>query len=115
MLRRCLPVLLLCAAPIAHSHEIPNDVTLQMYVKAEGSSLRVLVRVPFNALRDINFPEQGKGFLDLEQTAPILPDAARLWVSDFIQVYEGKDQLPQPRVAAVRIALHRRPISLCEL
>jgi hypothetical protein len=105
VLRRCLPVLLLCAAPIAHSHEIPNDVTLQMYVKAEGSSLRVLVRVPFNALRDINFPERGQGFLDLEQTAPILPDAARLWVSDFIQVYEGKDQLPQPRVAAARIAL----------
>ncbi len=105
MLRRCLPVLLLCAAPLAHSHEIPNDVTLQMFVKAEGSNLRVLVRVPFNALRDINFPERGQGFLDLEKTAPILPDAARLWISDFVQVYEGKDPLPQPRIAAVRIAL----------
>jgi len=37
--------------------------------------------------------------------APLLPDAARLWISDFIDVDEGDMRLPKPRVAAIQVSL----------
>src|SRR4051812_41928035 len=42
-------VLAVAAGPSAH--EIPNDVTVQSFVKPEGQRLRLLVRVPLIALR----------------------------------------------------------------
>lgn len=107
-LRKFLLPLFLALATLASAHEIPSDVTVQMFVKPDGSVLHVLVRVPFIALRDINFPERAApnaGYLDLDQTAPILAGAARLWISNFINVYEGARELPQPAVAATRISL----------
>jgi hypothetical protein len=35
----------------------------------------------------------------------ILPDAATLWLSDFIELYEGDQRLPKPRVVDTRISL----------
>jgi hypothetical protein len=93
------------AAPIAPAHDIPSDVTLQIFLKPDGSHLHLLLRVPLKAMRDMNFPEQGRNYLDLERTAPLLPDAANMWISHFIQIYEGDQQLPAPRVAATRISM----------
>ena len=42
------------AAPAAH--DIPNDVTIQTFVKPDGPRLRVLVRVPLAAMRDMDYP-----------------------------------------------------------
>src|SRR5271166_1147107 len=88
----------------AFAHEIPNDVTVQAFVKPQGDRLHLLVRVPLKAMRDLLFPERG-GYLDLERVAPILPDAAVLWISDFIELYEGNTRLPKPKVVATRISL----------
>ena len=88
----------------AVAHDIPNDVTIQLFLKPEGERLHLLVRVPLKAIRDINFPERA-GYLDLAHVDPLLPDAARLWISDFIELYEGEDRLPKPQVAATRISL----------
>src|SRR5438309_5658483 len=92
-----------CASVAAH--DIPNDVTVQTFVKPAGGELRLLVRVPLKALRDIQFPERGPGYLDLERVDTLLPDAANLWIADFIEVYENGVRLPKPRVAATRISL----------
>jgi hypothetical protein len=92
------------AAPV-FGHDIPNDVTVQALLKPEGNRLRLLVRLPLRAIRDVNFPERGQGFLDLDQVDALLPDAATLWISDFIELYEGDTRLPKPTVAATRIAL----------
>ena len=90
----------------AVAHDIPNDVTVQAFLKPEGESLHLLVRVPLRAIRDVDFPSRGKeGFIDLERTDPLLPDAARLWISDFIKLYEDDVALPKPRVAATRLSL----------
>jgi hypothetical protein len=89
----------------ARAHEIPNDVTVQAILKPSGDRAHLLVRVPLKAMRDIVFPEKGTGYLDLERTAPILPDAATLWISDFIELYEGNTRLPKPKVVATRISL----------
>jgi hypothetical protein len=93
------------AAPLADAHNIPNDVTIQAFLKPDGQRLHLLIRVPLEAMRDINFPERGPGYLDFDQSAPLLPDAATLWVADFIEIYEGASKLPKPTVMATRISL----------
>src|SRR5260370_27381422 len=87
------------------AHDIPNDVTAQMFVKPAGNRLRVLVRAPLKAMRDMEFPKRGPGYLDLARIDPWLPDAATLWLANFIDLYEGDRKLPSPRVAATLVSL----------
>ena len=89
----------------ASAHDIPNDVTVQMFVKPQGQHLHILVRVPLKAMRDIIFPQRGPGYLDIERTAALLPGAAKLWIAGFFEVYEGDALLPNPQVIATRISL----------
>jgi hypothetical protein len=95
----------LLAPELATAHDIPNDVVVQSFLRPSGSNLDLLVRVPLQALRDISFPERPPGYLDLARVDPILPDAATLWLSDFIELYEGDRRLPKPRVLETRISL----------
>ena len=88
------------------AHDIPNDVTAQLFLKPEGQQLNVLVRVPLKSIRDVVFPQRGNGYLDLEHAAPMLPELATLWISDFIELYEDTEALPKrPRVMAARATL----------
>jgi hypothetical protein len=101
-----LLVAFLLGLPGAEAHDIPNDVTVQAFLKPDGSTLRLLVRVPLRAMRDIDFPSRGKeGFIDLERTEPLLADAATLWISDFVKLYEDDAALPKARLAAARLSL----------
>ena len=99
----------LAAAWLAHTvvsaHEIPTDITVQAFVKPEGSRLRFLVRVPLEAMRDIEFPTRGPGYLDIAQANRALRDAAILWISDEVAMYEDGRELPTPRITAVRASL----------
>src|SRR5713226_5438425 len=95
-------LLLPCGAP---AHDIPNDVTVQAFVKPQGQRLLLLIRVPLKAMRDINFPERGPGYLDLRQVKAVLPGAATLWISDFVEVYEGDTRLSKLQVIATRVSL----------
>ena len=97
---------LFLALPNASSaHDIPNDVTVQMFVKPAGGRLCVLVRAPLKAMRDMDFPKRGPGYLDLARTDPLLTDAATLWLANFIDIYEGDRKLPSPRVTATLVSL----------
>src|SRR5262249_8356575 len=49
-------LLALAGSAPARAHDIPNDVTVQTFVKPDGSRLRVLVRVPLQAMRDMDYP-----------------------------------------------------------
>src|SRR6516165_519810 len=98
-------VAVLMLASAGSAHEIPNDVTIQAFLKPQGQTLRLLVRVPLTAMRDINFPEISGGYLDLRATSALMPDAATLWISDFVEVYEGDRKLPRPQVAATQLSL----------
>ena len=99
--------MLLCALPLATAaHDIPNDVTAQLFIKPEGQHLNVLVRVPLKSIRDVVFPQRGNGYLDLDRTAGMLPEISTLWLSDFIALYEDNAPLPKkPRVVAARVSL----------
>src|SRR5215469_11952821 len=105
-IHRFLVAALLLALPWpARAHDIPNDVTVQMFVKPEHQHLHLLVRVPLRAMRDISFPARDSGYLELSRVAPLLPGAAKLWIAGFIEVYEGDALLPNLQVVATRISL----------
>jgi HupE/UreJ protein len=98
----------LLAAGGVSAHDIPNDVTVQTYFKPEGQTLRLVLRVPLVAMRDMDYPKRGarnSEMLDLERADKTLRDAATLWVADFLDVYEEGEKLPYPRIAAVRASL----------
>jgi len=56
-------------------------------------------------MRDVNFPERGPGYLDLTRVNDVLHGAATLWISDFVEVYEGDIPLSKPQFVAARVSL----------
>src|SRR5688500_10595780 len=90
-------VLLLAFPTTPSAHEIPARVTVIAFVKPEGQRLQLLRRVPLEAMRDVDFPLRGPGFLEIDRATPLLPDAAKLWIADYIELYEEGRRLADPR------------------
>ncbi len=98
--------LLLVARPlVSPAHEIPSDITVQALIKPEGQVLRFIVRVPLRAMRDMEFPLRGPGYLDLENADEELRNAATLWIGNEVMFYEDNRLLPVGELEAVRISL----------
>jgi len=95
----------------ASAHDIPNDVTVQAFLKPEGQRISLLVRVPLRACRDVDFPTREPGYLDLARADAALRDAATLWVSDNVELYEADQRLRDPRVIAARVSLESERVS----
>src|ERR1700676_3653064 len=76
-------LLLLLPARTA-AHDIPNDITIQAFLKPEGNRLRLLIRVPLASINDIDWPLQSNGTLDLAGADRALHDASTQWLADFI-------------------------------
>ncbi|MBZ5673089.1 MAG: HupE/UreJ family protein [Acidobacteriia bacterium] len=89
----------------AIAHDIPNDVTVQMFLHPSGNKLDLLVRVPLKSMRDIDFPKLGPGYLDLSRADQFLQDGATVWLVRAIEVDENDTRLPAPRLLAVRPSL----------
>lgn len=99
-------VLSLVTTPgITSAHDIPKSVTILTFVKPDADRLRIVVRMPLEAIRDVTFPLRGPGYLELSNLAPSLPGAAKLWIADYIQVYENDAKLDAGRVTATNISL----------
>ena len=98
-------VLLIGAPATPWAHEIPRRVAVQLFVENTGRLVRILVRVPLEAMRDVEFPTRGAGYLDLSRADVTLRDAARLWVADAIELSANDVTLSKGRVAAVRASL----------
>jgi hypothetical protein len=86
------------------AHEIPNEVTIQTFLRPQGQQLLFLVRAPMRALREMDVPRRGP-FMDLARIDPVLRDAAMLWIGDFVRIYEDGRQLPAPQVLGARVVL----------
>jgi hypothetical protein len=97
----------LCIAQAAalYGHDIPLDVAVHMMVQPAGNRLQLLVRMPLQSIRDVEFPEFGPGYLDVERLAPQLTDLAALWVANDVEIYEDGRRLPAPRIAGTQISL----------
>lgn len=87
------------------AHDVPATVTALAYVKPEGQRLRLLVRVPLESMRDIQWPVWGPGYLEIEKAAALLRDAARQWIAPYVELYEDGERLGEPRLAAARVSL----------
>lgn len=88
------------------AHDIPNDITAHLILKAEVQRLNLVARVPLKAVRDVIFPERAGGYLDIEKNMPLLSNLATMWISDFMELREGDNRLPfRPRAVASRISL----------
>jgi hypothetical protein len=87
------------------AHEIPNDITIQAFVKPDGQRLRVLVRVPLRAMRDMEFPLRGPGYLEIGQADSQLHNVAMLWIGNEMQLFEGETNLGRPEIVAVRASI----------
>jgi len=97
---------LLAGAPESPAaHEIPARVVVRAFVKPEPGRLTVLVRVPLEAMRDVEFPLRGEGYLDLGQAGPWLREAATLWVAAAFGFREDGRDLGPGTVEAARVAL----------
>ena len=104
-------MMVLIVAGIVHlpeqlkAHEIPNDIIVQAYLKADGAVANLAIRVPLEAMRDMNFPIHGPGYLELDQISELTLDAAEIWLANFIDVYEGQRKIEDWRIADTRISL----------
>ena len=98
-------VMLAAFSCIAAAHEIPSDVKVQAFVKPDGQKLQLLVRVPLTAMREVDIPKRGPGYLDLARADAALRNAATLWIADNIDLYEAGRQLAYPVVVDARVSL----------
>jgi hypothetical protein len=98
-------VLLVAGAGPLVAHEIPSDVTVHVIVKPRGDTLELLVRVPLEAMQDVEFPTFGRGFLDIERADAALRNAASLWLANDIEVYEQGRRLAPVRLVAARASI----------
>lgn len=97
---------LILLAPRLSAHEVPNEVTVLMFVHPEGQTLRIVLRAPLKSMRDIDIPVQGdKAYLDFSRMEPAERHAAQVWIRDFIDVYENGQKLNQATIVATRTSL----------
>jgi len=89
----------------APAHDIPATVLVRIFVKPERDRLRVLVRAPVEAMRDIQWPVRGPGYLELDRVGPLLQDAARLWIAGSMELYQDGVRLSGERIVAARVSL----------
>ena len=99
-----LAALILLAVP-AFAHFIPRDVTVQAFVKPEGQTLRVLMRVPLKGIEDVEVPRRAQEYVDLPRVDQALRDTARIFLLDNLSIYEGDTVLLNPRIVSTRMSL----------
>jgi hypothetical protein len=97
---------LLAAASPARvaAHEIPATAVVHVFIRPDGHTLRLLVRAPLGAMRDVALPLRAAEYLDIARAEPALRQAALLWIAGSIELYEDGRPLGDERVVRVRVA-----------
>jgi len=90
---------------VQYAHDIPSRVTVLAFIKPEPGRLRIVLRAPLEAMRAVNCPVSGPGYLDINRSAPLLNDAAKVWIADGLELYENGARLAQPRILRTRVSL----------
>jgi hypothetical protein len=80
-------------------------VKVQAFVKPAGDKLHLLLRVPLSALREVDVPLRGPGYLDLARADAALRNAATLWLANSIEILEVEERLASPRLIDARVTL----------
>ncbi len=104
-LSRAALLTLALLAHFSYAHDAPLQVTLQGFVAPQDERLDVVLRVPMDALGEIDFPERGPGYLHFRDAEIALNDAVSVYVIDGLQFYEGNQLLEKPSVVNRRVSL----------
>ncbi len=75
------------ASPV-RAHDVPDRIDLLAFVKPEGDTLHLLVRVPLVMLLNLNLPKDGRGFLALDVIDQALARAAGVTAREVV-IYEN--------------------------
>jgi hypothetical protein len=87
------------------AHEIPTDVVIQTILKPGPEGIDFLVRVPLEAMRDVNFPQSGPGYLVISEADETIRDAAIIWIGREVHLYENDQRLDDWEIVAARLSL----------
>ena len=97
--------LVLTSLTRTRAHDVPTDVLVQILVRPDGQTLRLLVRVPLFAMQDVRFPQTGPGYLNIAEADSELEEAAHLWIANALELYEDDVPLTGQRLVAVRASI----------
>jgi hypothetical protein len=75
-------LLFFCMQAPLLAHELPQRVAVRMIASVQSDALELMLRVPLEAMRDVDFPLTPEGYLLLSEAAPALEEAAGLWIVD---------------------------------
>ena len=89
----------------AEAHEVPTDVVIQTIIKPEAKELNFLVRVPLEAMRDVNFPQSGPGYLVISEAEETIRDAAVIWIAREVSLFENETELSDWEIVAARLSI----------
>jgi hypothetical protein len=89
----------------ATTHEIPTDIVIQSILKPGPESIDLLVRVPLEAMRDVNFPQSGPGYLVISEAEETIRDAAVIWIGREVRLFENDVHLDEWEIVAARLSL----------
>lgn len=67
--------------------------------------MRALVRIPLEAVRDVDFPSIQGGYLDVAALQPRLNGLAQLWVADKLKLLEDGVAADRARIVATQISM----------
>jgi len=95
---------LLTSSPVALAHDLPGKLTILMYVKPQGEQLLVLLRVPMEALTEVEFPLRGPGYLDFDNADAALTDAVDIYIMENMRFFADGRKLAKPELLRKRIA-----------
>jgi len=90
----------------ASADDVPLRVAVQAFVKPEGSEVSVLMRVPMDALGEIDFPTRGRpGSLIFSEADNALETAAYTYIIGSVQLFEGERLLTDYQLRKVRVSM----------
>ena len=87
------------------AHVIPRDVTVQAFVKPEGQTLRMLIRVPLKGIEDVESPAANRNMSTSRASIRRFGTRRRSSWSTISRLYEGDTLLPAPRIVATQFSL----------
>lgn len=89
----------------ALAHDVAADARLYGFVKPQGKTLEILLRVPMGSLNDLDYPRRKEQFLQISEADEALRGAAKVYITDLLDVYENGVELPKPTVTHVLVSL----------
>lgn len=96
---------LLIAAGRLIAHEIPTDVVIQGYLKPDTGTVNLLLRVPLEAMRDVDFPLRGPGYINIDGAEEYLYEAAEVWLANFVRIEMDGRSLDDWQIGSARLSL----------